>query len=51
MNSALIRFVAGYLADYAARTDAGDGACGRVQIDAQLDSCLELRFEADRCHV
>ncbi len=51
MNSALIRFVAGYLADHAARAEAGDGARGRVQIDAQLGSCLELRFEANRCHV
>jgi len=51
MNAALIRFVAGYLGQHAARTKAGDGVLGRVQIDPQLDSCLELRFESDRCHV
>ena len=51
MNSALIGFVAGYLADHAARADAGSGARGRVQIDPQLGPRLELRFESDRCHV
>ena len=51
MNSALIRFVTDYLADHAARTGAGDGARGRVQIDPQLGPCIELRFESDRCHV
>ena len=51
MNPALLRYVADYLSDHAARTVAGDGARGRVQIDVQLDSCLKLRFEADRCHV
>ena len=51
MNPALLRYVADYLSDHAARTVAGDGARGRVQIDVQLDSCLNLRFEADRCHV
>jgi hypothetical protein len=43
MNSALIRFVAGYLADHAARADAGNGALGRVRIDPQFGHCLELR--------
>ena len=51
MNSALIRFVTDYLADHAARADAGSGARGRVQIDPQIGPCLELRFESDRCHV
>jgi hypothetical protein len=43
--------VADYLAEHAARVDAGNGARGRVQIDPQLGPCIELRFEADRCHV
>ncbi len=51
MNSALIRFVADYLAGHAARADADTGALGRVRIDPQLGPCLELRFEANRCHV
>ena len=51
MNSALMRFVADYLADHAERADAGAGVLGRVQIDPQFGTCLELRFEADRCHV
>jgi hypothetical protein len=51
MNSALIRFVADYLADHAARSEPGDGALGRVQVDPQFGPCLELRFEANRCRV
>ena len=33
MNLALLRFVADYLSDHAARTVAGDGTRGRVHID------------------
>lgn len=51
MNSALIRFVADYLADRASHQHVGDGARGRVQIDAQLGLRLELCFESNRCHV
>ena len=51
MNSALIGFVADYLADHAAHADCGDGALGRVQIDPQFGPRLELRFESQRCHV
>ena len=51
MNSALIGFVADYLAGHAAHSDAGDGTRGRVQIDPLFGPCLELRFESDRCHV
>jgi hypothetical protein len=50
-NSALIRFVAGYLADHAARANTGDGALGRVRIDPAPGHSFELRFEADRCLV
>jgi len=51
MNTALIRFVANYLADHAARKPAGSGPLGRVRVDMGLASCLELRFESERCHV
>jgi hypothetical protein len=51
MNSALIRFVAGYLADHADRADAGNGTLGRVRIDPGFGHSIELRFEAGRCHV
>ena len=33
MNSALVSFVAEYLANHAARSDAGEGVLGRVQVD------------------
>ena len=51
MNTALIRFVASYLADHAARSPAGSGPLGRVRVDMRLAAGLELRFEAERCHV
>ena len=51
MNSALVRFVADYLANHAARSDAGDGVPGRLQVDAGVAEHLELRFEPGRCHV
>ena len=51
MNTALIRFVASYLADHAARSPAGDGPLGRVRIDMRLATCLEVLFERERCHV
>ena len=51
MNPALLRFVADYLAEHAARSAPGSGARGRVQIDPQLDQSLELRFEDRGCHV
>ena len=51
MNHALLRFVADYLGQHAARAENADAARGRVHIDPQLGPCIELRFEADGCHV
>lgn len=46
MNTALLRFVAEYLADHAARTPAGAGARGRVLVDVGVAPGLCLRFES-----
>jgi hypothetical protein len=51
MNHALLRFVTDYLADHAARADAGEGPRGRVHIDPRIGSGFELRFESKRCHL
>lgn len=51
MNSALIRFVADYLAEHASRARASEGAQGSVHVDTGVGPLLELRFEAEGCHV
>lgn len=51
MNSVLIRFVADYLAEHASRAQASEGAQGSVQVDTGVGPLLELRFEAEGCHV
>ena len=51
MNSALIRFVADYLAEHASREQPGEGARGCVHVDTGVGPRLALRFESGACHV